>query len=152
MEFNSAFKGLSEILSQMYTVLRVRYPLFLSYFNVTLNFHDRFSKNPQTPNSMKIRPMAAQLLHDDGAECHFSNFCEKPLTFFFFFSGAQYVQCDHNAAPGPHSERTLHLYGAAVHCGPRPYLLRDPKFYFRLLESLERRIGRSQGLSTCTGQ
>jgi len=40
----------------------------------------------------------------------------------------------------------FHLRDVAVHCGPRPYLLRVPKFYFRLVEFLGRGIGRSQEL------
>jgi len=41
----------------MYVGLRVKYPLFLTGFSETLNFFDRFSKNAQISNLMKIRPV-----------------------------------------------------------------------------------------------
>ena len=40
--------------------------LFLWDFNGTLNFRDRFSKNTQISNFMKIRPVAAELFHANG--------------------------------------------------------------------------------------
>jgi len=48
----------------MYTVLHVKYPLFLSDFNET-NFLDRFSENTQILNFMKIRPVGIVLFHAD---------------------------------------------------------------------------------------
>ena len=44
----------------MYTV-HVKYPLFLSDFNETWDFLDRFSKNAQRSNFMKNRPVEAEL-------------------------------------------------------------------------------------------
>ena len=45
--------------------LPVKYPLFLSDFKETSNFLDRFSKNPQISDLMKISPVGAKLLHAD---------------------------------------------------------------------------------------
>ena len=50
----------------MYICRHVKYPLLLSDFNETGIFLDRFSKNPQVPNFMKILPLGAKLLHADG--------------------------------------------------------------------------------------
>ena len=47
----------------MYIGLHVKYPLFLSDFNETCNFIERFWKNNQISNFMKIRPVGAELLH-----------------------------------------------------------------------------------------
>jgi hypothetical protein len=49
---------------------------------MTLNFLNRFSKNSQTPNLMKIRPVVAELFQADRQDRHdrssdrFSQFCE----------------------------------------------------------------------------
>jgi len=56
----------------MYIGLHVKYPLFLSDFNETWII-DRFSKNPQVPNFMKIRPARIKLLHVDVADGHEAN-------------------------------------------------------------------------------
>ena len=45
--------------------LRVKYPLFLSDF-IKTKFFDRFSKNAQNTNFMKIRPLRFDLFHADG--------------------------------------------------------------------------------------
>jgi hypothetical protein len=42
------------------------YPVFLSDFNETTNFLERFSKNTQISNFMKIRLVGAELFHADG--------------------------------------------------------------------------------------
>ena len=47
-------------------VLHVKYPLFVSDFNETWVFLERFSKNIHIPNLMKIRPVGAKLFHADG--------------------------------------------------------------------------------------
>jgi len=57
-----SFKEVSEIWLQLYTGLHVKYPLFLSEFS----FLDRFYKNTQISDLMKIRPMGAELLPADG--------------------------------------------------------------------------------------
>ena len=44
----------------MYIGLRAKYPLFLSRFNEILIFPNRFSKNTQIPNFMKIRSVGAE--------------------------------------------------------------------------------------------
>ena len=49
----------------MYTGLRVKHPILLSDFNKTLKFIDRFSRSPQIPNFMKIRPVRAELFRAD---------------------------------------------------------------------------------------
>jgi hypothetical protein len=51
----------------MYIGLYIKYPLFLSDFNETWIFLDRCSKNSQTSNFIKIRPVGAELYHaEDG--------------------------------------------------------------------------------------
>jgi hypothetical protein len=56
--------------------------LFRFYWN--LDFLDRFSKNTQISNFMKICPVGAELFHTDGqtdsydyANSRFSQFCER---------------------------------------------------------------------------
>ena len=46
--------------------LHVKYPLFLSDSNETLIFPNRFSKNNQISNFIKIRSVKAELLQADG--------------------------------------------------------------------------------------
>jgi len=46
--------------------LHVNCPFFLSDFNETLNFIDRFFKNYQAPHLMKIPPVGAELFYADG--------------------------------------------------------------------------------------
>jgi hypothetical protein len=50
----------------MYIRLHEKYPLFLYDFSETLIFIDRFSKNPQMSNFMKIVLLGAELFHADG--------------------------------------------------------------------------------------
>ena len=45
--------------------LHVKPPLFLSDFNETWIFLDRYSKNTQISNLMKIHPVGAGVLHAD---------------------------------------------------------------------------------------
>ena len=57
--------------------------LFLSDFNETWNFLDRFSKNTQIQNFMKIQPVRAELFEADRRTdktkliVAFRNFCER---------------------------------------------------------------------------
>ena len=62
----SFYEELREILSKLYIGLHVKFPVFLSDFNETSIFFDRFSKNTQISNFMKIRTAGAQLFHADG--------------------------------------------------------------------------------------
>jgi hypothetical protein len=41
-------------------------PFFLVKFELILNFLDRFSRNPQISNFIKIHPVEAKLFHSDG--------------------------------------------------------------------------------------
>jgi hypothetical protein len=56
---------MSEILLKMYISLHVKYRLFLSDFDETLNFLNSFSKNTQISNLLKIRPVVAELFRAD---------------------------------------------------------------------------------------
>jgi len=49
----------------MYIGVHVQYPLFLSNFHRNMNFLDRFSKNPEIANFMKVRPVGAELFRAD---------------------------------------------------------------------------------------
>ena len=46
--------------------LHAKYPLYLPVFNESLNFLDRFPKNTQMSNFVKIRPVGTELFHADG--------------------------------------------------------------------------------------
>jgi len=54
------------IIINIYIGLCVKYPLFLSDFNGTLNFLGIFSENPEISNFLKIRPYRDELFHADG--------------------------------------------------------------------------------------
>ena len=47
----------------MYIGLHVKYPLFLSYYKVNYIFLDRFSKNIQISNFMKIHQVGTESFH-----------------------------------------------------------------------------------------
>ena len=49
----------------MYLGLHIKYPLFLSDINETWNVLDRFSKNTEIKNFMKLHPMGAELFRED---------------------------------------------------------------------------------------
>jgi len=49
----------------MHVNLNVKYPLLLSDFNKTWGFFDRFSKNSQISNFMKMYPMRDDQFHED---------------------------------------------------------------------------------------
>jgi hypothetical protein len=74
------------------TGLHVKYQLFLSHFNESWNFLDRFTKSTQMTNFMKLRPVGAKLFRadaqterqthwltdiNDEANSRFSHFCER---------------------------------------------------------------------------
>ena len=50
----------------MYIDLHVKCPVILSHFNENLNFLDKFSKNTEISNLMKVRSVGAELFHADG--------------------------------------------------------------------------------------
>jgi len=58
--------NMSEIWSQMYICFRLKYQLCLYNINETWIFSNRFSKNIQIPNFMKILPLGAELFYADG--------------------------------------------------------------------------------------
>jgi hypothetical protein len=49
----------------MYLGLHVKYPFFLSDANETWNTLDRFSKNTQMSDFMKMHPVRVELFHKD---------------------------------------------------------------------------------------
>jgi hypothetical protein len=74
----------------MYIGFHVKYPLFLSDFNLTWIFWTDLHKNPQISNFIEIHPVGAELHHEDGqidgqtdmtklivAFCNFPNAPEK---------------------------------------------------------------------------
>jgi hypothetical protein len=66
----------------MYTGLHIKYPIFLSDFNETLNVLDTFSKSTQISNFMKFRPVTAELFHaasNDEANIPFRNFANAHI-------------------------------------------------------------------------
>jgi hypothetical protein len=76
-------EALSKICSKMYSGLHIKYPSFLSDSNEACKVPDRFSKNAEISNFVKIRAVGAELLHAGGrAGAHdednnrFYQFCE----------------------------------------------------------------------------
>ena len=58
--------SLQEELSEIwYICLYVKYSLYLSNFKETLNYAERFSKNPQISNFIKIRPVGVEIHMDE---------------------------------------------------------------------------------------
>jgi hypothetical protein len=51
------------MITNVHTSLDEKLPLFLSYFNKTFCFLDRFSKNANTSNLMKVQPVEAEMFH-----------------------------------------------------------------------------------------
>ena len=60
---SETFPILRRIREKIYIDIRVKYQLFLSNFNGTWNFSDRFSKNHQIRNFMEILPVGTELFH-----------------------------------------------------------------------------------------
>ena len=75
----------------MYIGPRVMYPLYFSYFNET-NFLDKFSKNTQISNFMKIRLVRNKLFYAD-TRTDITN----PIVAF------------HNSANTPKTENALYV-------------------------------------------
>jgi hypothetical protein len=57
---------ISQILSNMYTGLQVKYPLFLSDINKTRVVSRYFRKMLRYPNSIKIHPVGPEMFHAEG--------------------------------------------------------------------------------------
>jgi hypothetical protein len=63
----------------------VKYPLFLSDFNETWIFLDRFSKKSQISRFTKMRPVGAELIHADGQ----TNMTKLIVVFLSFANGPE---------------------------------------------------------------
>jgi len=57
-----------DMIKRMYIGLHVKYTLFGSYFNTSSIFVERFSRNPQIQNFMKIRSLGAELYENGQTE------------------------------------------------------------------------------------
>jgi hypothetical protein len=73
----------------MYVGLHVKYRYYCHILMKLVNLIDRFSKNTQISNFMKIRPVGAELFHADGQTAHdeakmllFANFLKAPKNEF----------------------------------------------------------------------
>ena len=61
-KYFSFLEEFSKIVSYMYVGIHAKYPLFLTSFNKTWLFPNRFSKNFQVSNFMKIRPVGTEFV------------------------------------------------------------------------------------------
>jgi len=65
-KYFSFSEEMSEVRSNTYIGLHVKYPLFLSDFNETWSFSTDFRQKTQISNFMTIRPVGAELFHEEG--------------------------------------------------------------------------------------
>ena len=88
--WSETFLILSRIqrLPQMFTSPRAKQPLFFSDFSEIRNFLNRYSKNTQISNFMKICPVGAELLQTEGqtatttVTAAFRKFCEPARKWY----------------------------------------------------------------------
>ena len=110
--------------------LHVKYPIFLSDFTETWIFPDRFSKNSQISNFMKIRPVRSELFNAGGrtdrqtdttklkvAFRNFANVPKKNYTFFPHSAFLCFVWISEETALISKSRVTWRVYNwYGVHC------------------------------------
>jgi len=96
----------------MYIGLHVKYSLFLSDF-IELAFPDRFSKHTQISDFMKIRPLGAELFHEDGQ----TDITSLIVAFLNFANAPKYAwSCTYHPPPDfvkhcliQHRDNILHI-------------------------------------------
>jgi hypothetical protein len=71
----------------MYISLRLKYSLFMSGL-IGTNFLDRYTKNTEMYNVMKIRPVEGTLFHDDGRMDRRTHMTKIVIAFCKFFERA----------------------------------------------------------------